>query len=175
MRVPRAGITATISGAIAILLSQATCSERIMPRRTKEISLVPKSVSGEPILAKVNGVPISLSTFQLATKGEHPGTIDLADLVRLEILVQEAVRRQLHKHPKVIELTLRAMVQRYLQEEFEKKVKKSHIPRPPFHEIDPRFVSVSFSHFVSRSPQEISQGAPNERIVVDSQNDRHDL
>ena len=104
-----------------VLLFAAACAGRgaAPPEAARELAWTPASAPAEPVVARVGGVPLSATEL-----GAHVRATGLApraaleDLVRQELLAQEARRRGLADAPDVRLARRQALVRRFVSQEF---------------------------------------------------------
>jgi peptidyl-prolyl cis-trans isomerase C len=110
---------------VAAALLVASCTQAPRPDPLAEIG--DPAATGDPVVARVNGRSI-LASEVLARRRVRDGGPALEDLVLEDLLAAEARRQGLLADPQVRQAARRAMVQRLLEEEFEKKVRPEDIP-----------------------------------------------
>jgi parvulin-like peptidyl-prolyl isomerase len=121
---------------IAVALAAGACAKA-------RAFMSPAEPDEAKAVARVAGAPISVSAFEarLAPQlGEGSGapasSIDetkkkvLDDMVRMEIIFQEARQRGYTDHPDVVKALRQNMVAEYLQDEVEKKITKADVDEP---------------------------------------------
>jgi parvulin-like peptidyl-prolyl isomerase len=101
------------------------CAEPKAPDAVAEIGA--PATPGDPAVAVVNGSPI-LRTEVLLRRAERDGGPVLDDLVLEDLLAAEAARQGLRGDAEVREAVHRAMVQRLLIDDFEKKLRPEDVP-----------------------------------------------
>lgn len=88
-----------------------------------------RPVSSEPVIATVNGSPLLASDLVLQRRaGQTPGQA-LRELIQAELLVQEAARRGLDRHPRVLAAQRRAMAELLVRRSFRDELGPAQIPR----------------------------------------------
>jgi peptidyl-prolyl cis-trans isomerase C len=88
-----------------------------------------RPVSSEPVLASVNGSPILASDLAGQLRAGQEPQQALRELIRRELLVQEASRRGLDRDPRVNDAQRRAMVELFIRRTFRDQLGPKQIPR----------------------------------------------
>ncbi|MBU1656498.1 MAG: hypothetical protein KJ558_17040, partial [Gammaproteobacteria bacterium] len=126
---------------------------------------------GEVAVARVNGVPITASrVVKLAREtGRSPSEV-VDRLISFELLAQEARRRGLSSHPETREATRKAMVQRYLELEFEDSHRPEDMPEAMLRDAYQQNIS-QFVRPKLRRVAHLLVVAPDGRFTKDQQRD----
>ena len=113
-----------LRSALAIILLTACQTDKPRGSEQAPFPKKPHIKTLEQVLARVNGIPLTLTEYQADTQTK--GTLD--NLIRREVLAQEGLRQKLNYHPDVIKEARQMMVRLYLAREFEAKYTKKNLP-----------------------------------------------